>query len=82
MNCPKVYFAFDVSNNDCKECGEGKLYKACDMSTKENPHSACAGWAIWNRDTGEGGVYCCECYRKKQQEKLPVYEKGGTGNFI
>ena len=74
INCPKVYFSFDVSICDCKECKAGKLYKNCDLATKENPHQACDGWAEWDKDTGNGGVYCCSCYRKKY-ENIQEYQK-------
>lgn len=61
MKCPKKYYSFDVSNRDCEKCGQGLLYKTCDICKKKN---ACSGWA----DKIE--VYCCTCYTVKYEKEV------------
>ena len=50
---PRKYFAYDVSNFNCKDCGSGKLYQVCKHC--KNVQS-CAGFA------DDKGDYCCDCY--------------------
>lgn len=64
--CPKRYDAYDQRNDDCKICGEAKLYQA--DRHEQFPHNnegACAGWVHPLH-----GPLSCISYAKIKREEL------------